>query len=105
MLKGNGIRHVTSAPYHPPSNGLAKRSVQTFKNSMKKGIGNDLQRQLSNFLFHYRTTTPATTTGVSPTELMMGQPLKTRLDLMHPDVGAHVVRKQEKQKEYRDVPC
>ena len=95
-LKGNRIRHVTSVPYHPSSNGLAERSVQTFKNSMKKGMGNDLERQLFNFLFHYKTT-PHTTTGVSPAELMMVRQLRTKLDLMRPCVGARVVCKQEKQ--------
>ena len=34
----NGIKHITSAPRHPATNGLVEKAVQTFKASMKKII-------------------------------------------------------------------
>ena len=34
FTRHNGIKHVTSAPAHPSSNGLAKRVVRTFKNGL-----------------------------------------------------------------------
>ena len=35
FLKRNGIKHITSAPYYPATNGLAERSVHSFENAMK----------------------------------------------------------------------
>ena len=34
FMKANGIKHIRSAPYHPSSNGLAERFVQTFKRAI-----------------------------------------------------------------------
>ena len=70
FLKSNGIRHVKTALYHPASNGLAKRAVQTFKLGMKKPTDGMLETQVARFLFNYRIT-PQTTTGVSPSELLI----------------------------------
>ena len=36
FIKRNGIRHLTSAPYHLATNGLAERAVQKFKRALKK---------------------------------------------------------------------
>ena len=81
FLKNNGILHLKSAPYHPSTNGLAERAVQTFKQGMKKFINGEVKDRVSRFLAHYRMT-PHTTTGVSPAELFLGQRPCTRLDII-----------------------
>ena len=35
FTKANGIKHIRTAPYHPASNGLAERFVQSLKQSLK----------------------------------------------------------------------
>ena len=42
FTKQNGIHHVTSAPYHPASNGLAECAVQAFKEFIKKTSGDPI---------------------------------------------------------------
>ncbi|XP_060085398.1 uncharacterized protein K02A2.6-like [Ylistrum balloti] len=96
FLQGNGIKHITSSPYHPRTNGLAERFVQSFKNAMRKE-GKPLHQRLSTFLCLYRNT-PHTTTGETPAKLLLGRNLRTRLDILKPDMTQRVERNQEKMK-------
>ena len=43
FLTKNGIRHIKTSPYHPASNGLIERAVQTMKLALKKGVGKDME--------------------------------------------------------------
>ena len=36
FLTKNGIKHSTSAPFHPRTNGEAERAVRSFKDAMRK---------------------------------------------------------------------
>ena len=97
----NGINHVKVAPYHPASNGLAERSIQTMKENILRQKEGNLETKLARFLFAYRNT-PQSTTKISPAELMFGRKPKTRLDFMHPDLQSKVVSNQMRQKENHD---
>ncbi|XP_046572027.1 uncharacterized protein K02A2.6-like [Haliotis rubra] len=93
FTKKNGIKHTLSAPYHPASNGLAERFVQSFKNSLKaekKTI--TVEQKLANFLLAYRNTPHAT--GETPAILKCGRRLKTRLDLVKPNLRKTVQERQ-----------
>lgn len=39
FVEKNGIKHITSPPYHPSSNGAAENSVKTVKNCIRKALG------------------------------------------------------------------
>lgn len=94
----NGIKHTTTSPYHPASNGLAEKAVGTFKSSIIK-MGNkfSLRERVNRFVTKYRVT-PHVTTGLAPCELLCGRKLKTHLDLLHPTVQHSVFQHQRSQK-------
>ncbi|CAM4597728.1 unnamed protein product [Leuciscus chuanchicus] len=102
FLKQNGIQHITSAPFHPASNGLAERAVQSFKQGIKKIKGDTLETRIARFLFNYRIT-PQTMTGLSPAEMLMSRRLRSTLDLLLPDMKSKIRKKQLKQKEQHDA--
>lgn len=103
FLKENGIKHIRSAPYHPATNGEAERFVQTFKHAMKaaQGDAGTLPTKLARFLLTYRST-PNTTTGISPAELFLHRRLRTRLEMLRPDMASKVLEKQADQKSQHD---
>ena len=101
FLKKNGIQHVRPAPYHPSTNGLAERAVQSFKQGMKKLTAGTIDERVARFLFHYRNT-PHSTTGQTPSELLLGHRPRSRLDLLLPDLTSIVTKAQHRQKAAHD---
>lgn len=96
FMEANGIQHIKSAPYHPATNGLAERFVQTMKQALKSSQGNgSLNRRLNTFLLTYRNT-PHATTKVAPASAMMKRQLRTRLDLLRPPKVKQAVQTQQR---------
>ena len=91
----NSIKSVHSSPFHPSSNGLVEKAVQTVKSGLKKMRG-DLEDRLISVLFKYRIT-PHTTTGETPSLLLMGRIPRNRLSVIMPNVKQHVTDKQQRQ--------
>ena len=69
------VEHVTTLPCHLGSNEQAKRFVDTFKRTLKKNNGLDMEESsIQQFLSVYRITpNPNTILGKSPAELMFSQ--------------------------------
>ncbi|XP_043200506.1 uncharacterized protein K02A2.6-like isoform X1 [Amphibalanus amphitrite] len=103
FLKGNGIKHLFSPPRHPSSNGQAEAMVKVVKNALRNRTGS-LQTRLHRFLLSYRTS-PHSSTGRSPAELLFGRPLRTRLDVCKPSLRETVELKQHAWKNARDSHC
>ena len=60
FLRKNGIKHIiTSAPYHPASNGLAERAVQVVKRGLKKVTAGSVNTRLAQLLFTYHVSPQA----------------------------------------------
>ena len=81
-----GITHLTGAPYHPATNGAAERLVQTFKQALSKS-SLPPRAALQEFLIQYRRTPRSE--GYSPSELLNGRQIRTKIDVLLPS-PAHV---------------
>ena len=95
----NGIRHITGAVYHSKTNGQAEIVVKQVKNALKsmEKSTNTLRHRLDEFLFRYRAT-PHSTTGETPSILMLNRQLRTRLDLIRPSLRHTVEENQSRSK-------
>lgn len=87
FCKMNKIKHVTSAPYHPATNGAAENAVKSLKRGLNKAMNDPknvketMETIVARYLFAYRNT-PHSVTGESPAKLMFNRKLRTRLDML-----------------------
>lgn len=77
-----GITQKFIAPYFPATNGQVERYVQIIKDSLNKmDNSKNCESDLQDILLQYRIT-PHSVTGFSPSELMFGRNIQSKLDFM-----------------------
>lgn len=88
FLRRNGVKFMHSPPWHPSSNGLGERTVQSFKKGMKKHVEGDVHTRLARTSWAMRTR-PSPSSGKTPAELFMGREFRTHLSSLHPRDAVH----------------
>ena len=84
FLRRKGIKHMTSSPYYPQSNGLAETYVKVVKNMMKKA--QKCKVRFNDMLYQYRTS-PLAGKRESPIELL--EQRKPRTNMPYLGKGEH----------------
>ncbi|KAJ8333617.1 hypothetical protein SKAU_G00416250 [Synaphobranchus kaupii] len=101
--ESNGVKYIRSVPYHPATNGLAERFVQTFKHALKSSRGTaPVQQRLDTFMLTYRNT-PHATTKEPPAMFFLRRKLRSRLDFLKPSVAGTVHQSQDSQQQHRQL--
>lgn len=104
FLRRNGVKHTLTPPYSPKTNGSAEKTVQVVKGILKKQFTDEylnskvhrsFQQKLDDFLITYRST-PSTATGLTPSEMILGRKLRTRLSFLRPEGKTEVKEVFEK---------
>ena len=108
-MRWAGIKHITVSPEHPEANGLAENFMK-----MVKKVWHTTQIEKKNFrqeifkyLRHYQST-PHSSTGRPPTELLFNRKVHTRLPSFQepahdPQVQLHHSLAKAAQKAYKDA--
>ena len=92
--KQRGIVHLTGAPYHPATNGAAERLIQSFKQALRKS-SLPPKKALQEFLMQYRRIPFAS--GLSPSELLNGRRIRTKIDTLVPSIPHLLQGRQSRQ--------
>lgn len=79
-MRDHGIEHRVSPPLWPQANGEVERQNRSLLKSLKisNSEGRNWREELYKFLVAYRST-PHSSTGVTPTFLMQGRELRSKL--------------------------
>ncbi|XP_055714246.1 uncharacterized protein K02A2.6-like [Phlebotomus papatasi] len=97
----NGIQHLRTCPYSPSSNGQCERLVDTLKRSLEKQASQKIDIALQRFLANYRVTpNEYAPSGMSPSEVMFGQKVRTIFDLLKHRPVEPLQRNEQMESDY-----
>nr|XP_054765813.1 uncharacterized protein K02A2.6-like [Lytechinus pictus] len=115
FLEEYGITHVRSSLYYPRANGEVERFNMVLKSSIQNAMiegKRSFKETTLDLLLAYRST-PHQVTGLSPSELLHGRKMRTKLDVKgrmpvkterkKNEVKRRVKQKQRKSEEYTDA--
>ena len=94
ISQNKGIKHTTSSPYYPQSNGLAEACVKVVKNMMKKA--QKCKVRFNDMMYQNRTS-PVAGKRESPIELLEQRRLRTNM----PHLGKRNPRGDPKAKTHK----
>lgn len=99
FCKMNNIKHIRTPPFHPQSNGLAERFVDTFKRALiKLGSLGSTRSTLEKFLQTYRATpVPSATKCATPAELFIGRKIRTPVTSLAKDVQTKKTKRERRE--------
>ena len=100
-LEENGIEHRRTTPLWPQANGEIERQNRSILKRLciAQAEGRNWRSEMDDFLMMYRST-PHSTTGVSPAELLFGRRIRTKLpQLQEFTVGDEVRDRDSERKE------
>ena len=93
---------TTSSPYHPKSNGMAERNIQTVKRVLRKALANKEDPYLA--LLALRTT-PISNDSVSPAAKLLGRDIRTTLPAIKATTYSADTQKVKYTKRYYNQQC
>lgn len=102
-----GIQHMKTTPYWPQANGEVERMNRTIGKHLKisqETQGSDWQWDLRMFILMHNST-PHSTTGIAPSELMFGRVLKDKLPglMINKKLIIEEIRDRDRIKKYREA--
>lgn len=92
-MRQNGIKHHRTTPLWLQGNAEAESFMKPLMKAIRTAHaeGRNWRRELHKFLLNYRST-PHTTTGVAPAELLYGRVIRGRLPHLEHNINSRVVR-------------